>query len=106
PQTGSLVYSIYLVMVHGQMVAFPALLLEFADIAMPAIVKAIFARRAGRVTDVQKSLEVIEGMSERADEFAKTVHRDHIAEKANLFSIIDKLTDGNKTALAEIAKPV
>ncbi|HUF45807.1 MAG TPA: hypothetical protein VMN43_10720, partial [Aestuariivirgaceae bacterium] len=43
PQRGSLMYFIYLIMTHGQLAVFPSLLFEFADLAMPAIVKAIFA---------------------------------------------------------------
>jgi hypothetical protein len=56
----------------------PKLLFEFADVAIPHIVKAIFANRSGRHAEVEKMLEIIQGISERKDDLAQTVHRDHI----------------------------
>ena len=99
-------YMFYLIMVHGQMVLFPKVLFQFADLAVPTIIKAVFARRARQNTELEKALDIINGMSERADAFAQTVQGGHMRDKQKLYNLIDKMVDGNRTSLAEMAKPI
>lgn len=106
PTDGCLTYVIWFMVVHGRLALYPQLLFELADLAIPHFIKAIFAKKAGRPSEMEKALDVIQELARQNTDLAKTVHGDSIRDKDRLFGLVEKLTDSNQQALREIAAPV
>ena len=106
PLEGSIAYSIWIIATQGKFLLAPQLLFDLADKAIPPLVKAVFARRAGRNSEMEKALEIIGRMAQQNADFAGTVHRDHVSTEARLLDIVDNLTKANTPALREIAAPI
>jgi len=106
PKEGSITYVVWFLMNHGEMALHPKLLGELADLTIPHFVKAIFSRRAGRKPELEKALDTISAQTTALVDFAKTVQRDHMQDKARLYDIVERLTKQNTQALRYIAAPV
>lgn len=106
PQIGSLSYSLYLLMSHGILPLYPEVLKEFAKLAVPPLIQAIFAKRSGRSEGLERAIDTIQQMVARQDDFARMVHKDHLSEKAGMLRLIEKLAEQNAPALREMSAPV
>jgi hypothetical protein len=106
PQGGSLMYLIYALMAHGQLALYPDLLWEAADMAIPPLLKAVFACRAKRNEDLAAAMGMLQVVFNQHAQFANTVHKDHVREKGRLIDIIERLTDSNSEAMREMVAPV
>jgi hypothetical protein len=103
---GSITYALYLFLVHGTLPIYPEIFSEFAEMAMPGLVKAVFARRSGQTKQVDQAVEMIREMAERADDFARMVHKDHLTEKSRLYDLVEKLTDSNRGSMKDMVAPI
>lgn len=106
PKDGSLLYMIYLMMVHGKMAVYPEVFFELAQFLLPAFVKALIAKRSGQEKVVEKMADAMLEMYQRHDEFAKQVHSDHVRTQDKLLGVIEALADANRRPLADMSAPV
>ncbi|KAB2875287.1 MAG: hypothetical protein F9K38_14810 [Pseudorhodoplanes sp.] len=106
PKDGSLLYIIYMMMVHGKMAVYPEIFFELAQFLIPAAVKALIARRSGQMKIVEKQADAMLEMYRRYDEFARQVHSDHVREKGQLLDVLKTLADANRKPLADMTAPV
>ena len=105
-QEGSLLYMIYMMMVHGKMAVYPEIFFELASFAVPHFLKAIIARRSGQTKLMEKMVDLIHDMHVRNSDFAKQVHADHVMEKSQILGIVERLAISNKKPLSDMAAPV
>jgi hypothetical protein len=103
---GSLVYLVYLMMVHGKLALYPALWSEAAKLVIPPMIKALIARRSGQNQIVEKQVDAMLEMFRRHDDFARQVHRDHVKTEAKLFRLVDQLVEVNHRSLADMTAPI
>jgi len=106
PGEGSLTYVVWLMMNSGTLAVYPQLLCTLGDLAIPQFVKAVFSKKAGRKTELDKALDTIADMGRQYGDLAKMMHDGHMTDKAALFGIVDKLTSTNGSALSNLAAPV
>ena len=106
PREGSVTYAIYLLMQHGELALYPSLLFQLADLALPPLIKAVFAARTGQSREMEKALDVISQLAAQNHDLAKTVHENDFAEKSKLIALVDRLTDNNKVPLRQMAQPI
>ena len=106
PERGSIFYLIYLTMVHGQLALFPQLLFEFAELAVPAYLKAMVAKRTGQNAQLDKALEIIEAQNATVEKLALGQQEAAQFNQGRLMDIIDNLISVNHTSMAEMAAPV
>jgi hypothetical protein len=107
PREGSVFYLIYLIMTHGQMVLFPQLLCEMADLAMPAIVKGALNRLTRKRSVMDEALvKVFDDMDRRRHEAGLVAEQNHHAIEHRLLDLIERLADQNRGAARNMARPV
>lgn len=113
PERGSLFYLLYMMMVHGKMAVYPEIFFELASLSVPLVFKGIISRLSGQSKVVETVVNAMLEMDQRHHEFAMRVqadhmklHADHVADKAQLFAVIEKLALNNKKPLADMAIPV
>jgi hypothetical protein len=106
PKRGSLMYTIYLMLVHGKMPLYPELFFELAGLLVPATVKALVARKSGQTKVLEKTLDQMHDVYVRYDEFARRVHDDNVQEKGRLLGMVERLAELNNRPLANMAAPV
>lgn len=106
PARGSLMYMVYVMLVHGKMPLYPELLIELAKLVVPNAVKAIIARRSGQNKLLETAIDNLQSAYERHDEFARQVHNDHIRDKDKLFQLVDRLVEINNQPLSHMAAPI
>ena len=106
PKEGSIWYIIYMMMAHGSLPLYPQLLWEMADLAIPLIVKGVFARKTGRGAELDKALDVIADLARQNTALTNTAHQGHLSDKSKMFAILQNLTAANTRALADMASPI
>jgi hypothetical protein len=99
-------YAIYAMLLHGEMALYPALLWELCDLTVPQFVKAIFARKAGRMDHLGQALNTISDQIQRQDGFARVVHEDDQRNIRWLQSVVEQLTARNNNALRDMVQPI
>jgi hypothetical protein len=106
PKGGSLTYIFVSAVLYDQLMAYPAILCELADVIVPKFLSAIFAKRTKRTADMDKALDIIQEQSRQHHELAQTALKGFLMDRQQLHAVIDRLTSGNRTAMAEMAAPV
>lgn len=106
PQDGSLLYMLYLMMVHGKFAVYPELIFELASLAIPLWLKAIIARRSGQSKEVEKAVDAMLEMYKLHNDYAKQVQADHMQDKAHLYALLEKLAVSAQKPLADMAAPI
>lgn len=106
PRDGSLLYILYLMMVHGKLPVYPELCFELAGLAIPLWLKAIIARRSGQNKEVEKAVDAMLEMYKMNTEYAKQVQADHMHDKAFLYALLEKLAVSSQKPLADMAAPI
>lgn len=103
---GSLLYSIYLFMVHGQLPIMPELYCDVLEITFPLLARAVIAKRSGQRDMLEKAVDALKDAYDRHDDFARQVHADHVRDKAHLWGLVEKLAQENAAPLKEMSAPI
>jgi hypothetical protein len=106
PAAGSLDLIFLAATVYDQLNAYPPVLQKVVEFIFPKLLSAIFAKRTHRSDEMIKALEIIQEQSLHNHELAKTAIGAIISDKAQLYGLIDRLIENNRTAMAEMVAPV
>jgi len=106
PQKNGVLYELAALMAQGQLPIFAPLLCELADAVLPHIWQAMIHRATGRGGEMHKALDLAHDTIVRYDDFARSVHDGHMADKRWLQDHVDSLTDANRRSMVEIPAPV
>lgn len=106
PERGSVLYLVYLLLVHGEMAVYPELLIGMAELALPEFMRAMVARKTGQEEHLGRALDIIERQSQRYHEMVRATQDNDMQTRQDLLGVIDKLVSKNGAGLAEMAAPV
>lgn len=106
PEPGSVFYLLYMLLVHGKMAVYPELLFEMAELAVPAFVKGIIAKKTGQTDVLEKALQVIDNQNARYHGLVVASQENEMRTRTQLIRAIDNLASQNRLALSDMAAPV
>jgi hypothetical protein len=106
PSPGTVDITLLVAAIYGQMAAYPEVLKHCGEFLFSKLLAAIFAKRTGRHSEMMKALEIIQEQGQQNADLAKTAIGAISRDKEQLYGLIDKLVDKNRTAMAEMVAPV
>ena len=106
PKSGSIFYLIYVLLVHGKLAVYPELLFSLAELAVPALVKAMIAKKSGQRAMLDKALEVIDKQAERYHEVVRAAQEGEMKTRDQMMGVIQHLIGQNRGPMADMAAPV
>ncbi len=106
PKPGSIFYLLYMLLVHGKLALYPELLFSLAELAVPAIVKAMIAKKTGQTEALNKALDVIDRQNERYHELVRVNQGNDMRTREQLIGVIQHLVSQNRLPMADMAAPV
>ena len=106
PKPGSIFYLIYMLVMHGRMAVYPELLFSLAEFGVPALVRAIIAKKTGQKAIMEKALDVIDRQNERYHEMVRATQQNDMRTREQMLAVIQQLASQNRGPMSDMAAPV
>lgn len=106
PLQGSLTYILLTSIVYDQIGGYSSIVKTYADAVIKQLIGAIFAKRSGQSAVAEELIKVIAQMAQHNADLANTAMGHVAASNNKAYALLDKLTDTNKAAMADMARPV
>jgi len=88
------------------MALYPELLFSLAEIVVPALVKAMIAKKTGQEEVLEKALDIIDRQNERYHEMVRATQDNDMRTRAQMLSVIQQLASQNRGSMSDMAAPV
>jgi hypothetical protein len=113
PRAGCLELTLIAATLYDQINAYPVIVQKAVEFIFPKLLKAIFASRTKQSAEMMKTLEIIHDQSKQRHaevtqslSLAQTAIGAIAADKAQLFGLVQQLTNNNRAAMAEMVSPI